>query len=365
LGAATIEHSSTFVSRKHDNQQRSRAAGDTRTALPLPTQARVPAHPLVYILAPSHSGSTLLAMLLGSHPEICSAGELKATSLGPVLSYRCSCGQLIGECPFWQAVKAAMARRGVTFDVTASMADLRSGASPAMRRLLRPLHRGRVLEALRDLALRSVPGWRAHLAHIQDVNTALVQSLAECSGARVVVDSSKIGIRLKYLLTNAALSVKVIRLVRDGRATALTYMDPERYADAQQAQLRGGGSGRSRDDERLSVEAAAHEWRRSTEEGGAIVARLPRQQWVQIRYEDLCADPGAVINALCAFIGVSGVANMASFKTREHHVIGNGMRFDRSNEIALDERWRTALDADHLRAFDRTAGELNRRLGYA
>ena len=304
-------------------------------------------------------------MLLGSHPEICSAGELKATSLGPVATYRCSCGSLIAECPFWHAVHAAMARRGVAFDITSSMADLRSGASPAMRRLLRPLHRGPVLETVRDLALSSVPGWRAHLAKVQQINAALADALRECSGARVVVDSSKIGIRLKYLLSNPGLAVKVIRLVRDGRATALTYMDPERYADAQQAHLRGGGSGRSRDSERLSVEAAAHEWRRSTEEGAAIVATLPRQQWTQVRYEDVCADPRGVLEGLCAFIGVAGAPRIDAFKSREHHVIGNGMRFDTSNVIAVDDRWRTTLTADHLRAFDRTAGELNRRLGYA
>lgn len=304
-------------------------------------------------------------MLLGSHPDVCSAGELKATSLGPVVAYRCSCGEVITECPFWHAVRAGMAKRGVAFDVTASMADIRTGASPAMKRLLKPLHRNVPLEALRDLALGAIPGWRTHLARVQGINAALVESLLECSGAQVVVDSSKIGIRLKYLLANPGLDVKVIRLVRDGRATALTYMDPERYADAQQAHLRGGGSGRNRDDERLSVAAAAHEWRRSTEEAGEIVATLPREQWTQVKYEDLCANPRDVIDRLCAFIGVPGSARMESFKTREHHVVGNGMRFDKSNEIRLDDRWRTALNSDHLRAFDRTAGELNRRLGYA
>ncbi len=31
---------------------------------------------LIYIICPGHSGSTLLDMLLGSHPEIFSTGEL-------------------------------------------------------------------------------------------------------------------------------------------------------------------------------------------------------------------------------------------------------------------------------------------------
>lgn len=321
--------------------------------------------PLIYILAASHSGSTLLAMLLGSHPEICSAGELKATSLGPVASYRCSCGRVIAACPFWHDVHAAMARRGFTFDIASSMTDVRTGASPAMRRLLRPLHRGPALEAIRDAALAAIPGWRKHLRHVQAVDAALAASLCECSGARAVVDSSKIGIRLKYLLSNRQLPVKVIRLVRDGRATALTYMDPEQYADAQQPHLRGGGSGRSRDNERLSLTAAAHEWRRSNEEAAAIVARLPRQQWRQVRYEDLCRDPRGTLEALCSFIGVGGAPPVEAFKSREHHVIGNGMRFDTSNAIVLDDRWRSAFSAEHLRVFEHTAGALNRKLGYA
>jgi hypothetical protein len=46
-------------------------------------------------------------------------------------------------------------------------------------------------------------------------------------------------------------------------------------------------------------------------------------------------------------------------------VLGNGMRLDTTSAVRLDDRWRQALDADALRAFDAVAGDLNRRLGYA
>ena len=36
---------------------------------------------LAYVLAPSHSGSTLLAMLLASHPDVTTVGELNAAAL--------------------------------------------------------------------------------------------------------------------------------------------------------------------------------------------------------------------------------------------------------------------------------------------
>ena len=94
---------------------------------------------LVYLLAASHSGSTLTAFLLGSHPEICTVGELKLTSLGEVGSYRCSCGEEIGRCVFWTAVRERLAARGIAFELGASGTDFATGASKWVRRLLRPL----------------------------------------------------------------------------------------------------------------------------------------------------------------------------------------------------------------------------------
>src|SRR5689334_98468 len=125
--------------------------------------------PLVYIVAASHSGSTLLSMLLGSQPQACSVGELKATRLGDVERYRCSCGTLIRECPFWVRVTEAMRRRGVAFDITAAGTDVRIGAPAHLRRVLRPLHRGPVLETVRDALLATSTAWRAHLRRVQVV----------------------------------------------------------------------------------------------------------------------------------------------------------------------------------------------------
>ena len=320
---------------------------------------------LVYILAASHSGSTLLAMLLGGHPEVCTVGELKANALGPPEDYRCSCGRFLRECPFWRDVQAELGARGFAFDIFRAGTDFRNGASGYRRRLLRPLHRGPALEWARDCALALSPGWRAHVAHVNALNAALAAAVCERSGARVIVDSSKIGLRLKYLLRNPALDVKVIRLVRDGRAVALTYMDPERFADASDPALRGGGAGRDRRSEQLPMTAAAREWRRSNEEGEAVVRGLPPDRVLELRYEALCADPPASVGRALSFIGVDPAAGRADFRRRDHHVLGNGMRFDTTSEVRLDDRWRTVLDAEALRAFDAVAGDLNRRLGYA
>lgn len=306
----------------------------------------------------------MLAMLLGSHPEICTVGELKVTSLGDPDLYRCSCHLKIVDCPFWCSVRDAMRDRGIDFEVTAAGTDIRTGASHYVRRLLRPLCRGMVLEKLRDALLFLSPNWRASLPRIQHRNRALVESISALTGKQVIVDSSKIGLRLKYLQEIPGLDVVVIRLIRDGRAVSLTYMDPARFADARDVSLRGGGSGGDRREQRLPMMQAAREWLRSNEEAEAVLKQMDARKWTQVHYEDICQNPVAELSRLYAFLGVDPAGRQLDFRSIEQHVVGNGMRLDTTSEIRLDERWRDTLNQDELRVFDRVAGRMNRRLGY-
>lgn len=319
---------------------------------------------LAYILAASHSGSTLLAMLLNSIPGICTAGELKATSLGDPEMYRCSCQKLIRECHFWHGIRQCMASRGFNFDVTDAGTDIRTGMSPYARRLLQPLHRSPFWEMLRDTALSLSSSWRQGLPMILARNRALIECVAAGSGAKVIVDSSKIGIRLKYLLQIPEIDISVIRLVRDGRGVALTYMNPDRFADAQDPSLRCGGTGAVRESEGLSLVAAAKEWRRSNEEAEALLAALPKSQWTEVRYEELCAHPQKTLQRLSNFLDIDPPAATTNFRTVEHHVVGNGMRLDSTSEIHLDERWRNEFSPDDLSQFESVTGPLLRKLGY-
>ena len=320
--------------------------------------------PLVYLLAASHSGSTLLAFLLGSHPDVCTVGEIKATAMGEPSRYRCSCGAQILDCPFWQRVSEEMAARGRPFDVTNAGTDIRTGATPYVRRLLKPLHRGRVLEAARDVALSLSPAWRQSLPGIQRANATLARCLLDVTGKQVIVDSSKMGLRLKYLLRNPDFDVRVIRIVRDGRAVALAYMDPAGFADASDPRLRQGGMGGDRANERQTMPEAAHQWRRSNEEAESLLAQLPRSRWIEARYEDVCRDTEGTLRRLYEFVGVDPARGGARLRSFEHHVIGNGMRLDTTTEVVLDERWRSELEPRHLQMFEAEAGALARRLGY-
>jgi hypothetical protein len=318
----------------------------------------------VYILAASHSGSTLLAMLLNAHPDVCTVGELKATSLGDPEKYRCSCRQLVRDCPFWNGIQQDMADRGFDFDITNAGTDIRTDMSPYVQRLLKPLHRNQSLETIRDMALNLSPVWRQNLSRVLARNLALIQCVAARTGKKVIIDSSKIGIRLKYLLRIPELDIKIIRAIRDGRGVALTYMNPARFADANDPTLREGGMGGNRISEQLTMKQAAWEWKRSNEEQEAILQGLNKSQYIENHYESLCQNPVNSLKQLFTFIGVDPDIGVADFRRVEHHIVGNGMRLDSTNTIQLDERWRSHLTPEQLNEFERVAGGFNRCLGY-
>jgi hypothetical protein len=320
---------------------------------------------LAYILAASHSGSTLLAMLLGAQPEAVTAGELAPGGIGDIDSYRCSCGAPFRGCAFWKRVEDEMRRRGADFALDRFGTRVQSVSSAYARRLLRPLHRGPVLEGLRTVGLALSPAWRRERPRILERNRLLVDVLAALNGRQVVVDSSKSALRLRFLRQIPGLDLRVIHLVRDGRGVALTYMDPEHYADARDPRRRGGGNGTSRDGERLSMAAAARQWRRRNEEAEWALRTIAPQQKMALRYEALCADPTGTLARVRNFLGLDPQRIQRDFRAVPQHVVGNGMRFDAGSAIVLDERWKDALASKDLRTFERIAGHMNRRYGYS
>lgn len=318
---------------------------------------------LVYLTAASHSGSTMTAMLLGAHPELCSVGELKATHLGDEGSYLCSCNTKVGECSFWQGVAKNMAKRGQTFDILNARMDIRTGATPYELRLLKPLVREPALELVRDSLLNLSANWRVNNKWLQKRNQDYIEAIAEQSGVNAIVDSSKIGIRLKYLLKNKDLNVKIIWVVRDGRGVSLAYKKPAEFADAKDPKLRGGGSGGTQEQGR-DITIGAREWVRCNQETQALLKTLSSDQWIKVHYEDLCTNTIVTLDKIFSFLDVDPTKKRLDFKSVEHHVVGNGMRLDASDEIKLDDRWREELSSDELDQFKSVAGDLHSQLGY-
>ncbi len=110
--------------------------------------------------------------------------------------------------------------------------------------------------------------------------------------------------------------------------------------------------------------SAAREWRRSTEEAQNLIDSLRPEQVRQVNYEQLCSDPEGTLRSLADFVGFTEDEMTLNFRSKVHHVIGNGMRLIDSSQIMLDERWRDELSEADLKGFDEVAGDTLRLHGY-
>ena len=298
---------------------------------------------LAYLLSPSYSGSTLLTFLMGTHRQIATIGELKATSMGNVDEYVCSCGTPIRACSFWDRVTQTLRARGVEFDLASFGTHFRRHSHALQDRLLRARARGPLLEAVRTSGMRLIPGcWKAK-ARIQERNRVLIDAISEIQQADVFLDGSKDPSRLLHLIEAGLWNVQVIYLIRDGRGTAHSYM---KHHDVQ-------------------MDIAARVWRAKHLECDRMVARLPARSHIRIHYENICRDPEGTLTRIYGFLGLDPTLITRDFRSVEHHILGNSMRLRSSHEIALDEKWRKQVSQTDLETFDRIAGSLNRRYGYA
>ncbi len=296
---------------------------------------------LLYILSHSYSGSTLLTLLLAAHPKIATVGELKASAMGDIETYRCSCGALLNECEFWRQVQHGMQERGASFSLANIGTHFNNGGR-AFRRLIQLCVRHPMCALLSSITLDVLPSYKRRVMTIMDQNRLLIDVITTIQGGRVFLDGSKDPARLNQFLARSLWKIKVIHLVRDGRGVVNSYM--KHY--------------------RVDTRAAAREWVSAERECDRVLSRLSPSNVLTITYEDLCGDPQAVVGRILTFVGLDQTLQGTRSSASGFHILGNKMRLDSTGSIAVDETWKKDLRSEDLDVFEAMAGARNRRHGY-
>ena len=296
---------------------------------------------LLYILAPSYSGSTLLTYLLAQHRAISTVGELKGTSMGDVRAYRCSCGSLIHECEFWKQVDARARESGLEFSFD-NFGTVFQGDHPLADRIVRAGVRSPAAEILRRLACAIVPGAAAGIRRVAEQNRVLTGIVCELQGGTIFLDGSKDAARLLHLLQAGLWQVRVIYLQRDGRGVANSI-----------------GAHRN-----VPFRQAMEIWREDVIELQRMRRRLDDGAVFDLHYEDLCRSPVETLGRLWSWLGVDPMPVRQRFRDGTFHILGNTMRLSGAAEIRLDERWRATLSQEDMGMFEQRNGTLNRQLAY-
>jgi hypothetical protein len=282
------------------------------------------------------SGSTLLDLMLGQFVGHCDVGELfYLWQSGVERNFRCACGEHFDNCPFWADVE----------DVR--KLQRRVDATGRLPLILNP---------------RLSPRFARDLDRYVDLLTPLYRAVAEVSGAKVVVDSTKRP-SLAYILARAPqIDLRMVHVLRDPRGVA--------YSWSQLVELPEGTSTKGRMNQR-SARLTARRWVTVN----AMIAALARRGTprVTLRYEDLVRDPRTELGRIAAITAdVTGVTDPLEFlhgnefeQAGSHAVAGGRIRM-RTGPIALalDEKWRREYSASRRHVVAAMTWPLRRLYGY-
>ena len=163
--------------------------------------------PRVLLIAGSgRSGSTLFERMLGSVDGVTPLGEtVHLWERGVRDDELCSCREPFSTCPFWSAVGREAFGGWDQLDVheivTLRNAVVRTRHVPAL------------------LASSPSSGWRLRRDHLARLVGALYRGVQVVSGARLLVDSSKL-VAYAALLRHAGVDLHCVEVVRDPRGVA-------------------------------------------------------------------------------------------------------------------------------------------------
>lgn len=297
---------------------------------------------LVYVLSPGHSGSTLLGLLIGAHPQVATVGEVKVVPASFHNAETCACGTPMTQCAFWMRVNAKLQERGLDLRSERFQVHARGGAGVIERVATSQVREG-CGEFARTLLLHAWPPAGVVWRRLRQANRALVDSVCDVVKRPVFLDTSKDASRLRFLAETRAFDLRVLHLIRDGRAVAYSLIKKGTPA-----------------------QTAARDWVHEHEQARRLYRQWPAPQhtWMQVSYEQLCEDPVGALRAICGFVGLHYDPCMLEFREWESHILGNRMRLTSDHTIALDTSWQEKLSDADLATVSRVTAPLNHAFGY-
>jgi hypothetical protein len=278
---------------------------------------------ILYIAGIPRTGSTILGQILGDIPEVTFLGELNQFWRRLANSELCSCGHSLPECQFWAKV------------IKEGFGELTSEDSARLNKLEWAVRRKLQLNLLTPM--RTNIKEEERFQQVAEARMRLYCAIADVAKTPWIVDSGKdpwVGSILAHFLSDRFHTVHV---VRDPRGVAFSWQKAVR-SDSEPGYMPRKGPG-----------LAALSWVSHNLTIQFLLQRLSAS-YSRLRYEDLAADPEAVVSNLTRSIGID-VNQLSSRQSKNgpgdlHWVAGNPRVRQSSRarlEIKLDEEWRVRL----------------------
>lgn len=179
---------------------------------------------------------------------------------------------------------------------------------------------------------------------------ALYMSYAEFHGKVRWGDKTPVYVRLIPMLADLFPTARFVHMIRDGRDVALSYMS-----------VPWGPT---------SVWHAARKWEKDVTAGRSAGESLGDDRYLEVRYEDLVADPSGELQKLCGFSALDFDMAMLAYHTDAIDRLQCGpdaTEYHRSAAAPPSQGlrdWRSQMKSSDVAAFEAVAGETLTQLGY-
>lgn len=292
--------------------------------------------PLIYVLGFGRSGSTLLDLLLGAHPDLLSTGEYTHFPKWLAEDDYCTCGERIRTCPLWGQVILRVPPYTTTEPITPASRGFRN-LLPFIGAIFRRPNKPR----LHTLAKK---------------NYLLFREALKIAEKKVVVDSSKSFHRLVFLERSGLFDIRVVFLTRDGRGVAISKKEKKNKVK----RLWNLEAKKPR-----SVFWTARNWTIHNFLDLVLCKTVFRERSTWLRYEDLAQDPVGTMRELMCRLSLPPHIQSAEIPgILYHNIAGNSSRLERDFRISLDERWKTEMTTVERGVFLAVGSVMLRIFGY-
>lgn len=284
---------------------------------------------IIYIATLGYSGSTLIDLLINNHSAVQSTGEVMFLDEWMNNNLLCSCKSKIRDCSFWNDVIGRINDRD--YYITDSKIDsfIQKYTNFSFIRKSKQF----------QYAMRTYE---------------LFKAVQEITGAKYVLDSSKILGRLKLLALSDLFEIWVIHLIRNGLAVACSHLVPKdrpSYDNGMKTKT-------------VPVYKTAIKW--------ALFNRAAEKyqgtkniRFFKLRYEDLVKQPVDTMQTIFEWLGLE-CPHIINYPITDniHNISGSRWRYNRNVKIRDGDAWKKKVTFRMRLIFAMIAGIQMKRYGY-
>lgn len=298
---------------------------------------------IIYLYSSKYSGSTLIAYLLGLHPQISTLGERRKYFQLVTDNNRnklsCSCGKLYNECDYWVQNEKELFER---FDSKFLNLDYSLFVQSKNSRISRNL-----IRLYEKLSVNKFGKYILKYTKLNtqiEINVALMQQILKRDKTDVFLDTSKYYRDLLFLPLNKELSFNCVHFVRDPRAQIASQIKHNK----------------------IDINKAIKNWK---EDNFNKIIKIKKQvgNLMVVKYEDLCKNPNKILNTIINKSDLNEF-DFEVFEDRDWkdvHLMGNvKFRNQKFDTIQEDLSWKEKLSTEQQNRIARELKDEMKIYGY-